>query len=122
MYGYHIRSHVRLFATLWTVAGWAPLSMGFFRQEYWSGLPFPPPGDLPDPGTEPVSLVTPELQVDSLHWAIGKVPNIYWSGPLHQVTYKDLISDNALNLQTTLGGIIIIIPIFTYEETKVLKN
>ena len=41
----------------------APLSMGFSRQEYWSGLPFPSPGDLPNPGTEPVS---PELQADSL--------------------------------------------------------
>ena len=43
-------------ATPWTVAHQAPLSMGFFRQEYWSGLPFPPPGGLPDPGTEPASL------------------------------------------------------------------
>ena len=43
-----------------------PLSMGFSRQEYWSGLPFPPPGDLPDPGIEPVSPVSPELQADSL--------------------------------------------------------
>ena len=43
-------SRVRLFATLWTVAHQAPLSMGFFRQGYWSGLPFPSPGDLPDPG------------------------------------------------------------------------
>ena len=41
--------------TPWTVAHQAPLSMGFFRQEYWSGLPFPPPGNLPDPGIEPVS-------------------------------------------------------------------
>ena len=39
----------------------APLSMGFSRQEYWSGLPFPSPGDLPDPGIEPMSLVSPEL-------------------------------------------------------------
>ena len=39
----------------------APLSMGFFRQEYWSGLPFPTPGDLPNPGMEPVSLATPAL-------------------------------------------------------------
>ena len=46
---------VRLFATPWTVAWQAPLSMGFFRQEYWSGLPFPPSGDLPDPGIEPES-------------------------------------------------------------------
>ena len=50
-------------ATLWTVAFQAPLSMGFSRQEYWSGLPFPSPGDLPDPGIEPRS---PTLQVDSL--------------------------------------------------------
>ena len=45
-------SHVQLFATLWTVAHQASLSMGFSRQEYWSGLPCPPPGDLPDPGIE----------------------------------------------------------------------
>ena len=43
------------FATLWTVAHQAPLSLGFPRQEYWSGLPLLPPGDLPDPGIEPVS-------------------------------------------------------------------
>ena len=43
------------FVTPWTVAPQAPLSMGFPRQEYWSGLPFPSPGDLPNPGTEPVS-------------------------------------------------------------------
>ena len=49
-------SHVRLFATLWTVARQAPLSMGFSRQEYWSGLPRLPPGGLPDPGTEAASL------------------------------------------------------------------
>ena len=50
-------------ATLWTVAHQAPLSMGFPRQEYWSGLPFPPPGDLPHPGIE---LTSPALQADSL--------------------------------------------------------
>ena len=49
-------NHVQLFATLWTVAFQAPIFMGFSRQEYWSGLPCPPPGDLPDPGTELVSL------------------------------------------------------------------
>ena len=46
-------SRVQLFSTLWTVAYQASPSMGFSRQEYWSGLPFPSPGDLPDPGTEP---------------------------------------------------------------------
>ena len=49
--------------TLWTAARQAPLSMGFSRQEYWSGLPCPPPGDLPSPGIEPMS---PALLVDSL--------------------------------------------------------
>ena len=48
-------SHIQLFATLWTVAHRAPLSMGFSRQEHWRELPFPSPGDLPDPGFEPPS-------------------------------------------------------------------
>ena len=59
-------SCVRLFATLWTVAPQAPLSMGFSRQEYWSGSPCSLPGDLPDLGVEPTSLVSPALKVDSL--------------------------------------------------------
>ena len=54
-------SCVRLFETPWTVAHQAPLSMKFSRQEYWSGLPFPSPGDLPDLGIKPTSLVSPEL-------------------------------------------------------------
>ena len=54
-------NHVQLFVTPWTVACQAPLSMGFSRQEYWSGLPFPPPEDLPDPGTELVCLISPAL-------------------------------------------------------------
>ena len=56
-------SRVQLFATLWTVAHQAPPSMGFSRQEYWSELPFPSPGDLPDPGIEPRS---PALPADAL--------------------------------------------------------
>ena len=52
-------SCVRLFATLWTVAHQAPLSMGVSRQECWSEFPRPPPGDLPDPGMEPASLMSP---------------------------------------------------------------
>ena len=55
-------SSVRLFATPWAVASQAPLSMGFSRQEYWSGLLCPPPGDLPNPGTEPTSPVSPALE------------------------------------------------------------
>ena len=59
----HFLSHVQLFATPWTVACQALLFMGFSRQEYWSGLPFPPPGDLPNPGIEPKP---PALQAGSL--------------------------------------------------------
>ena len=54
-------SRVRLFATLWAIAYQAPLFMGFVRQKYWSGLPCPPPGDLPDPGIELPSPVSPAL-------------------------------------------------------------
>ena len=64
-------SCVRLFVTRWTVAHQVPLSMGFSRQEYWSGLPWPPSGDLPKPGVEPASPAAPALQVVSLplsHW------------------------------------------------------
>ena len=56
-------SRVRLFVTPWTIAYQAPPSMGFSRQECWSGLSFPSPGDLPDPGIEPGS---PALQADAL--------------------------------------------------------
>ena len=59
-------SYIWFFETLWTVAHQAPLSMGFSRQEYWSGVPCPPPGDLPDPGIEPASPLSPALQWDSL--------------------------------------------------------
>ena len=58
-------SHVWLFAALRTVAHQAALSIGFSRQEYWSGLPCPPSGDLPNPGIKPESLTLPALPVDS---------------------------------------------------------
>ena len=67
-------SRVRLCATLWTIAGQAPLSVGFSRQEYFSGLPHPAPGDLPNPGIEPTELL--------LHWQAGfsrLVPPGKWS-------------------------------------------
>ena len=51
--------------TLWTIASQAPLPVGFSQQEYWSGLPFTLPGDLLDPGVEPVSPASPALQVDT---------------------------------------------------------
>ena len=77
-------NHVWLFATPWTVAHQAPLSVGFFRQEYWSRLPFPPRGDLPDPGIEPSSPKSPALQVDSL-------PLSYWGTPSVCQRYTQII-------------------------------
>ena len=59
-------SRVQLFATPWTIACQVPLSMGFSRQEYWSVLPFPSPGDLPNPGVKSVSLTL-------LHWLAGSL-------------------------------------------------
>ena len=65
-------SCARLLVTPWTAAHQGPLSMGFSRQEYWSGVPFPSPGDLPDPGIKPGS---PALQADSL---LSEPPGKLW--------------------------------------------
>ena len=71
-------SSVQLFAILWAVACQAPLSMGFSKQEYWSGLPCPPPGDLPDLGIEPVPLTSPALAgrlfTTSAQWEASSLP------------------------------------------------
>ena len=81
-------SRVRLLATLCTVACQAPLSMGFSRQEYWSGLPFPIPGDPPDPGIKPMSLESPALARGFFyHCATWEVPPFLYSGA---VTLKHL--------------------------------
>ena len=74
-------SCVQFFATLWTLACQALLPMGFSRQEYWRGLPFPPPGDPPNPGIEPTS---PTLQADSL-------PLTYRVSPLINVVVVQLL-------------------------------
>ena len=58
----------------WTIARQVPLSMGFSGQEYWSMLPFPPPGDLPNPRIEPASPVSPALQADSLSTMPSRKP------------------------------------------------
>ena len=67
-------SHVILFVTLWTVACQAPMSVELSKQEYWSGLPFPSPRDLPDQGIEPVSLSSPAWQVDFFTTAPPRKP------------------------------------------------
>ena len=61
-------SHVPVYVTLWIVACQVPLSMGFSRQEYWSGLPFSSPGNIPDPGIKPVPLTS------NLHWQVSSLP------------------------------------------------
>ena len=66
-------SHVRFFATPWTVHYEAPSSMGFSRQEYWSELPFPSPGDIPNPGIEPGSSA---FQADALLSDLARKPNL----------------------------------------------
>ena len=78
-------SRVQLFATPWTVVCQAPPSMGFSRQEYWSGLPFPSPGDLPNPGIEPRP---PALQADSLP---SEPPGTYQSAYLYASSYLDYL-------------------------------
>ena len=75
-------SRVQLRVTSWTVARQAPLSMGFPRQEYWSGLPFPPPGDLPDPEIEPKS---PALQADSFALSCQGSPKLLITAELGSV-------------------------------------
>ena len=68
-------SRVRLFPTPWTVAHQAPLSMGFSRPEYWSGLPFSIPEDLPGPGIKPTFPASPSLQANSLLLSHRRSPN-----------------------------------------------
>ena len=86
---YSLRAHlraqslscVRLFVTPWTVAHQASSSMGFSRQEYWSGLPFPPPGDLPDPGL-----------LHFLHWQVDSLPLSHLGSPRLQFdSYKGCV-------------------------------
>ena len=106
----HVLSHIRLFVTLWTVARQAPGSMGFSRQEYWSGLPFPPPGDLPDPGIEPVSLASPSLSgrffTTSTTWEA-------WSC----MTWIHILNFVALNQLVNLSG-----PVFTELSKAWMRN
>ena len=59
----HVITQIRLFETLWTVALWASLSMGFSQQEYWSGLPFALPRDLPSPGIQPILSIAGGLYI-----------------------------------------------------------
>ena len=86
-------SHVQLCVTLWTAACQAPLSMGFSRQEYCSGLPCPPPGDLPDPGTEPVFYISC-TEAGSLSLALPGKPRT--------VEYYSAVKINELLIHATI--------------------
>ena len=93
---------LRLFATPWTVAHQGPPSIGFSRQEYWSGLPFPSPGDLPDPGTETRS---PALQADALSSEPpGKPSKIKWENILRQMKIKTQIKNSRDTAKAVLRG------------------
>ena len=85
-----VLSHFRVSETPWTVAHQAPQSIGFPRQEYWNGLPWPPPGDLPDPGTEPMAL-------SLLHWQAGSLPLVPPGKPVGMVNSKVLSAINSLS-------------------------
>ena len=104
-------SHVRLFVTPWTVAYQAPPSMGFSRQEYWSELPFPPPGDLPDPGIEPRSTA---FQADALTSESPGKPSRYRSRllftqdllKLFNLYNPEIVTHLVENCNTAFRGII----------------
>ena len=76
---------VLLFATPWILAFQALLSMGFSRQEHWSGLPCPPPGDLPNPGIEPVSLMSPALASGFF------ITSATWEAPICAILFKNYV-------------------------------
>ena len=88
-------SHVQLFETPWTVAHQAPLSMGFSRQESWSGLPCPPSGDLLDPGNEPHLLHLLIWQASSLPLALSRKPNSKSTG---REQFHKIPRDNSIRL------------------------
>ena len=99
-----VLSCVLLFAVPWTVAHQAPLSTGFSRQKYWSGLPFPTPGDLLDPGIEPESFVPPTLQADSLPLRDLGSPRV-WEGRAMQVASPRWQDRWGGNMSLQLGNI-----------------
>ena len=94
-------NHVQLFATPWTVAHQAPLSMGFSRQDYWSGLPCPSPGDLPGPGIEPASLGSLALQVDSLLLSHQGIPSWLLLAPKTEIRTRGWWGKRGLGLNIT---------------------
>ena len=102
-------SRIRLFATLWAIGHQAPLSMGFPRQEHWSGLPCPPPGDLPDPGIKPTSLMSPALAGRSFAtgatWEAFKWENVRGDGsPCLIICVSNMGESQTLHLEREGGS------------------
>ena len=89
-------SHVQLFLTLLTVAHQAPLSMGFARQEYWSGLPCPPPRDLPEPGIKNVA-TSPGLQVGGFF-----TTSATWEAPFYLISCQNPTYDSFLKVSSNV--------------------
>ena len=95
---YQLLSHIRLFATPWTIEHQAPPSMGFSRQEYWSGLSFPSPGDLPVPGIKPRSST---LRADSL----PSDPAGKFEGELNQIQFSFQLNPKHPKIYITVLGL-----------------
>ena len=96
-------SCVWVFFTLWTIAPETPLSMGFSRQECWSGLPCPPPGDLPDPGNEPVSLRSPALAGGFFTTSVGT--KYFWIDKLWNYSLNTIfVAKSSVTWIRTLSG------------------
>ena len=85
-----------LFETPWTVAHQAPPSMGFSGQEYWSGLPYPPPRDIPDPGIEPAPPAASELQADPLSLSHRGSPLVTLEAKIFRATLEKRVSPHPL--------------------------
>ena len=102
----NVLSRVRLFATPWAVACQASLSMELSQQEHWSGLPFPPPGDLPNPETEPESPESPALQADSLPLS------------LQQIAYRFLVICESPQVQNMICVIIAVVLSKLFSDVK----
>ena len=94
-------------ATLWTVARQAPVSMGFSRQDYWSGLPFPSPGDPPNPGMEPTSLLSPSSAggffTASTTWEALLIPKWHCLVHVHPSIYPSTLSSLSIHLLMNTG-------------------
>ena len=116
-------SRVWVFATLQTVACQAPLSMGFSREEYWSGLPFPSPGDLPDPGIQPTSFTSPALAgrffITSATW---KMPRHHTQTRKHQEAWKRLLLFSLCFSSRIPLSPFASVPVHTHAETNPWKD